>query len=143
LILAQVFAAAISAQSAPATREQAAKVIALTGQVSVTKDSARLVLRLGDSVQVGQLIMTGADGFAIFKVADGSTFDVYPDSHLIFRNTAGNWKDILDLWLGRVKLQIQQFGGQPDPSSVQTSTAVISVRGAMERSKQLSEPSSE
>src|ERR1700743_3383774 len=69
----------------------AAKVITLTGQVSVLKDSEPWALMVGDTIQVKQLIMTGPDGQATFQVSDGSTFDVYPNSRVVFRKNAPNW----------------------------------------------------
>lgn len=109
--------------------EQAAKVASLTGQVSVMKDSVPWALKVGDTIQVRQLIITGPDGFAQFQVSDGSTFEVYPNSRVTFRNNPGNWKDLLDVWLGRVKVHIEKLGGQPNPNRILTPTAVISVRG--------------
>lgn len=129
LILALLFTTVLGAQFAPRPPEQAARVISRTGQVSVMKDSVPSALMIGDTIQVRQLIITGSDGFAICRVTDGSTFEVYPNSHLTFRNNSGNWKDILNLWLGRVRVHIQRFGGQPNPNRVRTPTAVISVRG--------------
>src|SRR5688572_13072843 len=76
----------------------AATVVQLTGQVSVLKDSTPWALQTGDSVYVKQVIVTGADGFAILKVADGSTFEVFPNSKVTFRNNPANWKDLLDVW---------------------------------------------
>jgi hypothetical protein len=129
LVLALALTTVLAAPPAPALPELAAEVISLTGQVSVLKDAVPRALKPGDTIQVRQLIVTGSDGFAILKVSDGSTFEVYPNSRATFRNNPGNSKDILDLWLGRVKVQVQRFGGQPNPNSVQTPTAVISVRG--------------
>ena len=43
----------------------------------------------------------------------------------------GDWKDLLDLWIGRVKIYIQKFGNQPNPNRIFTPTAVISVRGTI------------
>ena len=112
-------------------RERSAKVMQSSGQVSVLKDSTPWALQPGDWVNLRQVIVTGADGFAVFQVSDGSTFEVYPNSRVIFRNNAGGWKDLLDLYLGRVKVHIQKFGGQPNPNRVTTPTAVISVRGTV------------
>jgi hypothetical protein len=106
----------------------AAKVVTLTGQVSVLKDSEPWALVVGDTIQVKQLIMTGPDGQATFKVSDGSTFDVYPNSRVVFRKNAPNWKDLLDVLVGRVKVHIEHLYG-PNPNRVLTPTAVISVRG--------------
>jgi hypothetical protein len=82
-------------------------------------------------VQLQQVIMTGADGYAVFQVSDGSTFEVYPNSEIVFRRTPGNWKDLVDILIGRVKFTIQKFGGQPNHNRVITPTAVISVRGTV------------
>lgn len=105
-----------------------ARVISLTGQVSVLKDSDPWALQVGDTIQVKQLILTGPDGQATFQVSDGSTFDVYPNSRVVFRKNAPNWKDLLDVLVGRVKVHIEHLYG-PNPNRVLTPTAVISVRG--------------
>jgi hypothetical protein len=109
--------------------DSAAKVITLTGQVSVLKDAEPWALNVGDSIQVRQIIISGPDGFAVFQVSDGSTFEVYPNSRVTFRASPGNWKDLLDVWLGRVKVHIEKLGGKPNYNRVTTPTAVISVRG--------------
>ena len=116
-----------SGQSTPSPG--AAKAITLTGQVSVLRDSQPWALKVGDFVEVQQLIITGADGFAVFQVSDGSTFEVYPNSRVVFRKTPGNWKDLLDVLLGHIKVHIEKWGGQPNHNRIFTPTAVISVRG--------------
>src|SRR5258706_991374 len=108
----------------------AARAVTVTGQVSVLRDSQPLALMVGDLVQVKQLIMTGPDGSAKFQVSDGSTFEVYPNSQVVFRKNAPNWKDLLDVLVGRVRVHIEHLmGNQPNPNRVLTPTAVISVRG--------------
>jgi len=109
----------------------AAKVITLNGQVSVLRDDAPWVLNVGDSVQPRQIIITGPDGFAVFQVSDGSTFEVFPNARVVFRENTGSWRDLLDILLGRVKVHIQRLGGQPNYNRVRTPTAVISVRGTI------------
>lgn len=111
--------------------EAAAKVTHRTGQVSVLKDSTPWALEVGGMVQVRQVIVTGSDGFAVFQVSDGSTFEVYPNSRVTFRANPSNLKDLLDVWLGRVKVHIQKLSGQPNNNRVITPTAVISVRGTV------------
>ena len=76
-------------------------------------------------------IVTGEDGFAEFQVADGSSFQVYPDSRVVFRKNATTLGDLLDVFLGRVKVYIQHLGGRPNRHRVFTPTAVISVRGTI------------
>jgi len=129
LLLAAFLAVCVSQAQAPSGA--AARVLALTGQVSVLRDSAPWALKAGDAVQPRQVIVTGPDGFAEFQVSDGSKFQVFPNSHVIFRESPPNWGQLLDVLIGRVKVQIQKLGNQPNPNSVRTPTAVISVRGTV------------
>ncbi len=110
----------------------AAKLIRMGGQVSVLRGAATWALNVGDTIQPHQMIVTGPDGSATFEVADGSTFEVFPNAKAIFRNTPGNWQDLLEMMIGRVKVEIQHLaGGQPNYNKVRTATAVISVRGTV------------
>ncbi len=120
-----------SAQLFPVSPAAAAKVVSMTGQVSVLRDSEPWALNVGDLVQAQQVILTGPDGYAKLETSDGSTFEVYPSSNVIFRKNPGNLHDLLDLFVGRVKIHIQRWGGQPNPNRVMTPTAVISVRGTI------------
>jgi len=123
--------AAAQTESAAQQAEGAAKVVTLIGQVSVFRDATHWVLHVGDSVSPKQIIVTGAEGYAVFQVADGSTFEVFQNSRVVFRDNPGNWQDLLEVFLGRVKIQIQKIGGQPNYNKVRTPTAVISVRGTV------------
>jgi len=110
--------------------DSAAKVITLTGEVSVLKDSNPWALQVGSTVQLKQMIVTGPDGYAKLQVSDGSTFEVYPNSQVTFRNNPSDWKDMLDLWVGRIKIHVQKLtGGAPNHQRITSPTAVISVRG--------------
>ncbi len=111
-----------------------AKVVQLQGQVSMLKDardSYSWALSQGAIVQPLQLIVTGSDGYAKLQVSDGSTFEVYPNSKVIFRNNPGNLRDLVDMVIGRIRVHIEKLGGQPNPNSVKTPSAVISVRGTI------------
>lgn len=107
----------------------AAKAITVQGNVSLVRDAGLWAVNFGDSIQPKQVIVTGPDGYAAFKVSDGSTFEVFPNSRVTFRNNPGNWRDMVDVWLGRIRVHIEKLGGQPNPNKVHTPTAVISVRG--------------
>jgi hypothetical protein len=132
-----VFAAAATfvcpAQDTPSifSPEGAARVTQLTGRVSILKDSTEWALHAGSIVSVKQVIITGADGYAVLQVSDGSTFEVFPNSQVVFRDNPANWRDLLNVFLGRVKVHIQRLGGQPNHNKVKTPTAVISVRGTV------------
>jgi len=130
-VIALLVCSAASAQFFPSSPEAAAKVISLTGQVSVLRDSEPWALNIGDTVQAKQVIITGPDGLAKFQVSDGSTFEVYPNSNVVFRKNAPNLRDLLDIFVGRVKVHIQKLGGQPNPNRVYTPAAIISVRGTI------------
>jgi ferric-dicitrate binding protein FerR (iron transport regulator) len=109
----------------------AARILALAGQVSVLRDDVPWALAVGDTITVQQVVITGPDGYAEFQVADGSHFEVFQNSRVIFRNNPGDWRDLLDVLIGKVKVQIEKLGGLPNPNKVRTPTAVISVRGTV------------
>jgi hypothetical protein len=113
----------------PMATDGAAKLVAMTGQVSVLRESEPWALHVNDYVQPMQVIVTGDNGSGMFKVADGSTFEVFPNSRVYFRANRGNWDDLLELILGKIKVQIEHLGGVPNGNKVHTPTAVISVRG--------------
>jgi len=104
--------------------------LTVSGQVSLLKDSRFIALSTGDQVQVTEVIVSGADGHAMLQVTDGSTIEVFPNSQMVFRHNTGDWKDLLDLIIGRVQVHIEHLlGDKPNPTRIMTPTAVISVRG--------------
>jgi hypothetical protein len=105
-------------------------VVSLSGQVYVLHDSQPFALNVGDAVQAKQVIISEGDGNALFCVSDGSTFEVFPNSEVVFRDNPGTWRDLLDVLVGRIRVQIEKLGG-PNPNRVQTPTATISVRGTI------------
>jgi hypothetical protein len=130
-----LIAAALGVCLAP-LRAQDTKATVLTqiGRVSVMTDALGYVeqpLFQGMTVSPQQLIVTGPDGYAQFRVSDGSTFEVFSNARVMFRPTMGNWKDLLNIVLGRVKVFIQHAPGQINHNEVSSPTAVISVRGTV------------
>src|SRR5258708_6860166 len=109
--------------------QYAAKVILAPGQMSGLRGSQPWALSIGESVACQQIILAGPDGHATFQVSEGSTFEVFPNSHVVFRKNVPNWRDLIDVLLGQVRVHIQKFGNIPNPNRVITPTAVISVRG--------------
>ncbi len=106
----------------------AAVVKQMDGRVSVMRGSVPWALGTGDSVKPREVIVTGPDGSAVFQVNDGSTFWVFPNSRVTFRNDYSP-SNLLDVIIGKIKVHIQRWGGQPNNTSISTPTAVISVRG--------------
>src|ERR1035437_5118841 len=109
-----------------------AVVLVQWGDVSTAGDRAgyRITIAPCGIVKQQQVIKTGADGYAKFQVSDGSTFEVFPNSEVTFRKTYGIG-DLLNVWMGKVKVYIQHLPGIPNPNNVTTPTALISVRGTI------------
>src|ERR1035437_2004553 len=107
-------------------------VVVQSGDVSMMKDTSgyRKPLVPCSFVSQQQVIKTGPDGYAKFQVSDGSTFEVFPNSEVTFRKTYGIG-DLLNVWMGKVKVYIQHLNGLPNPNNVTTPTALISVRGTV------------
>ena len=123
--------AGLCAQSPVPDPDGAAKLLQFTGQISVMRGNYAWALNSGDAIKPQELVVTGPDGWGIFQVADGSKFEVYPNSKVVFRANRGDWRDLLEVWLGKVRVQIEHFGGLPNNNKVRTPTAVISVRGTI------------
>jgi len=112
----------------------AARTITLVGDVSFLRDGAngyKWALNQGDPVNPGWIVKTGKDGYAKFQVSDGSTFEIFPNSEITFRQNPGNWTHLLDIWIGHIKVMIQHLPGVANPNNVTSPTAVISVRGTI------------
>ena len=131
LALAAVCACELSAQTPIPVTDGAARLVSFTGQISIMRGSTPWALNVGDAVEPEQIIVTGPDGYGQFQVADGSTFEVFPKSRIVFRANRGDWRDLLEVWLGKVRVQIEHLGGLPNRNKVRTPTAVISVRGTV------------
>jgi hypothetical protein len=114
-----------------AAQDSSAKVIYQVGQVSLSSGGYFKALSMGDKVATRQLIVTGPDGYARFEVSDHSTFEVFPNSKVVFRETPGNWEHLLNVFLGHVKVFIQHAPGVANPNNVTSPIAVISVRGTV------------
>ena len=108
-----------------------ARAIQLSGPVSVERNGGLWAIHGSGEIQPGETIVTGPDGYALFQLDDGSKFEVFPGSKVIFRANRGNWRDLLDIYLGRVKVEIQKLGGRPNPYRVSSPTALIAVRGTV------------
>jgi hypothetical protein len=111
---------------------QSARVLVQTGNVNYIKDSSGYTFALMDKTVLmpGYTVKTGSDGYAKFQVPDGSTFEVFPNSEVVYTKTE-SLPDLLNVWLGRVKVMIQHLPGVPNPNRVTTPTALISVRGTV------------
>jgi hypothetical protein len=119
-------------QVQPGIPENTAKVIVQYGRVSAFGGNGEQALSLGDLVKAQQMIVTGPDGYGRFQIADGSTFEVFANSQVMFRERPNNsLEDLLNVVLGHVKVFIEHLNGIPNYKKVSSPTAVISVRGTV------------
>lgn len=89
-----------------------AHVTAASGQVTRIRDSQPWAVSSGERVRIQQVITTGADGYARLEVAGGSSFDVFGNSRVIFRENAARAGDLLDVVAGRVRIHLEPTAGQ-------------------------------
>jgi hypothetical protein len=111
--LAVVFlsAAAANAQD-PLLQTYEAHATSVTGQVTRIRDERPWAVSSGERVPVRQTITTGPDGFAHFEVGGGSSFDVFANSRVVFRENTASAGDLLDVLSGRVRIHLQPTLGQ-------------------------------
>lgn len=130
-----LMAAAVTAGSITARAQQlpdAGRVLALTGRVSLEQGAGDLwALLPGQAVNPGQVVVTGTDGYAQLELSDRSVIEVFPNSRMVFRPNRSNWKDLVDIYLGKIRLQIQHLTDGGSPYHVSSPTAVISIRGTV------------
>ena len=108
-----------------------AKIEQLMGQVSLMRDGhVDIPLYVGNSVAAQRIIVTGPNSYAKFRLEDNSTFEVYENSTVTFKDDWPAWSHLLNVIMGRVKVFIDHSKG-PNNNSVTTPTAVISVRGTV------------
>lgn len=125
-------AAAIVSMAPLSAQDSSCRVLYQTGPVSIFQGGYLKALSVGDQVAARQVIVTGPDGYAKFEVlSDRSTFEVFPNSKVVFRETPGSWEHLLNVFLGRVKVFIQHAPGVANPNNVTSPIAVISVRGTI------------
>lgn len=94
------------------TRSDQAYVTAAEGQVSIQRDQQPWALSSGEHVPIQRLITTGGDGYARFEVSGGSSFEVFANSRVAFRQNASTAGDLLDVMAGRVRIHLNPGPGQ-------------------------------
>lgn len=125
--LALVCVAALGAQAQdPVLQKYEAHATAVTGQVTRIWDEHPWVLSSGEHVPVRQTITTGADGYAHFEIGGGSSFDLFANSRVVFRENTASAGDLLDVLAGRVRVHLQPTAGQLQ-QRVFCPTAIIST----------------
>src|SRR5690348_10729483 len=78
----------VGAIDSSAMRVYEAHATAVTGQVSRLRDERPWAVSNGESVPIQQVITSGPDGYARFEVAGGSSFEIFNNSRVVFRQNA-------------------------------------------------------
>ena len=104
-----------------------AHAVAVTGAVSRIRDAQPWAVSAGERVPVRQTITTGRDGYARFEVRGGSSFELFSNSRVVFRQNTASAGDLLDVLAGRVKVHLQPTLEQ-NQQRVFCPTAIITAR---------------
>jgi len=107
-----------------------ARATVVSGKVTRTRDAEPWALSPGERVPVQQVITTGRDGFAHFEVAGGSSFDVFANSRVVFRQNAVRAGDLLDVIEGRVRIHLKPQPEQPQQRVLTPSAWISAVQEA-------------
>ena len=131
IVVALAFACA-----APVTRAQGTSVEARVASVSgsaLLSNAAQppSVAKRGDVLFPGEEINTRGGGHLTIELTDGSLVVVGPGSRILLKDfrTASSVRELFEILLGRVRIQINHFGGKPNPYRINSPTASIAVRG--------------
>lgn len=109
----------------------AATIATMSGRVSIERAGELWAVTAGQTIEMGQVIVTGSDGSAQLALPDGSIIEIFPNSRVVYRANQFNLRDLLDIYLGKLRLQIQHLVPGESPLRVTSPTAVISVRGTV------------
>ena len=111
------------------------KISAVYGPVELRHSASPRFAPLSSSVrlvQIGDEIRTGPGATVTLEMADGSYMVVSENSSLTVQDFwSGSVRDIMNLFVGKVRFYIQRLGGKPNPYRVGTPTALIAVRGTV------------
>jgi len=83
-------------------------------------------------VHVGDQIRTGSGATVTLTLPDTSYMVISENSNVTIQDFwTSNYRNIVDVMMGKVRFYIQRLGGKPNPYRVQTPTALIAVRGTI------------
>lgn len=103
-----------------------ARVTIVNGRVTRLRDNQPWAVNEGDRIAVQQVLTTGPDGYARFELDDGSSFDLFANSRVVFRQNLGNKGDLLDVLSGRVRVHLHPAWNE-SIQRIYTHSAVITT----------------
>jgi hypothetical protein len=109
-----------------------ARVASVSGRASISGNSrAPSMLRRGELLTPGDILDTHGGGRVRIELSDGSVVIVQPETRLVLQDyrAAGSLRELLKVFVGRVRIKVNHFGSQPNPYRVNSPSASIAVRG--------------
>lgn len=131
VVFSAIVLACVGSARAQQLPDSAGRILVQNGRVSVENGGDLWALMPGKTITSGQVVVTGPDGYAQVELSDHSIIEVFPNSRIVFRPNRSNWRDLIDIFLGKVRLQIQHLTNGDAPYRVTSPTAVISIRGTV------------
>lgn len=120
-------------------RNEAADVVFVKGKVTsvkgtVTSNAQPLPLARGDQVELGDIIITGVDGFISIEFSTGSVVNLQPDTRAVLKRLNCLPDDDsclieLDIERGALGTNVESRAGQPVEFKINTPYASAAVRG--------------
>lgn len=108
------------------------RVASVSGQVRISGNArASSLLLQGELLSPGDTIDTHGGGRVRIELSDGSVVIVQPETRLVLQDyrSASSLRELLRVFVGRVRIKINYFGSQPNPYRVNSPSASIAVRG--------------
>ncbi|MEJ7711290.1 MAG: FecR family protein [Pyrinomonadaceae bacterium] len=108
------------------------RVASVGGRVLISGNArASSTLRQGELLAPGDTTDTRGGGRVRLELSDGSLVIVQPETRLILQDcrSASSLRELLRVFVGRVRIKVNRFGAQPNPYRVNSPTASIAVRG--------------
>lgn len=108
-----------------------ARIASASGNVVRINRTARYAVRRGDALSPGDEIDTRGGGKATVQLTDGSLIVIQPGSHVILKDyrASASLRELIQVFVGRIRVKINHYGGRPNPYRVNSPTASILVRG--------------
>jgi len=123
--------AAYAQGGSPAAALSSARVLAVSGHgLAHWNGRSRLLLKPGSDLNAEEIINTSANSTAILKMADGSEFEIFPDSQVIFHRSRLGRRFPVDWWSNGIRARIARFGGAQPSNRISSPTAAMAVRAA-------------
>lgn len=109
----------------------AARVIAASGPARTLGGGRSRPVAAGSVLGAGEVIVTGKHSILLVETADGSRYEIFPESRVRFPRSGWRWLAEFNRGLVRIKARIQGLERFAAPDRLSSPTAVLAVRAAI------------